>query len=140
MGRCSDVIHEGVVEVVERDTVVVKIPVQEACGTCRAKEICGKGEGSERCIDVRTDRAMDYVVGEMVYVTMKQSSGYFALFFAYILPFLLIFTTLLILLGMKFSEPVAGLSSLAVGGVYYIVMFFCKKKIQSHVSFEVTHR
>lgn len=139
MGKCSEVIHEGIVEVVTGDAVVVKIPVQEACGACRAKEVCGKGEGSERRIDVKTETAKDYAAGDEVYVTMKQRSGYFALFFAYILPFLLIFATLLILLGLDFSEPVAGLSSLVVGGVYYIVLFFCKKKIESHVSFEVTH-
>lgn len=92
-------------------------------------------ESSEKVLTVITPEAFLYAVGESVEVSMEQHMGVKALIFAYILPFILIITILLVLLEIGTSELCAGLASLGSLVVYYIVLWVFRGRMAREITF-----
>lgn len=75
--------------------------------------------------------------GDIVTILMKQSLGYRALLFGYVLPFLLILVTLITMSSMNFSELSTGLVSLATLLPYYSILFVFRKKVNEKFTFSL---
>ena len=60
-----------------------------------------------------------------------------AVFFAYMLPFLLVLTALLILLQTGSREVVAGTVSLCILGTYYLVLYLFRSKLSKEIVFKI---
>ena len=65
--------HEGIVIKITNDAIVVRILQQEACGACRAKELCGNG--TEKDITIPIEYAEGYREGGRVQVEMSEELG-----------------------------------------------------------------
>jgi sigma-E factor negative regulatory protein RseC len=111
--------HDGVVDSLEGDEIVVRITSYAACHECHAKGACNVSEEKEKFLRVKAGPS-SYNPGEKVSVILAQSLGFRALFLGYVLPFLLVLMALLISSAAGVSELVAGLTSLAVLPPYYI--------------------
>ena len=94
-------------------------------------------ESREKRMIVGTPEASFFEPGETVEVFTERSMGIKAVFFAYVFPFLFIFSLLLVLLQNGASEPVAGLGALLSGGCYYIVLYLLRHKIEKEIIFKV---
>jgi sigma-E factor negative regulatory protein RseC len=125
--------HEGIVIKITDDALLVKILQQEACGSCRAKELCGNG--TEKEITIPTKYTDCYEVGSRVLVEMSEELGLRATMIVYVYPFVIILTTLLLLLHIGSSEVVAGLSALGAGAIYFIILSFFKKRLSRKIIF-----
>ena len=73
--------------------------------------------------------------GDKVRIVLAQSLGFRALFLGYVLPFLLVLCTLLIVSALGNSELIAGLVSLAVLIPYYIGLKLFRGKLERQFSF-----
>ena len=109
--------HPEKVKKVTGATVEVKILAESACASCRVRNKCGMGESREKLLVVETPEAPFFEEGEAVEVHTDQVMGLKAVFFAYMLPFLLVLTALLILLQTGSREVVAGTVSLCILGI-----------------------
>ena len=126
--------HPAKVTKVTGATVEVKILAESACASCRVRNKCGMGESREKLLVVE---APFFEGGEAVEVHTDQVMGLKAVFFAYMLPFLLVLTALLILLQTGSREVVAGTVSLCILGTYYLVLYLFRSKLSKEIVFKI---
>lgn len=129
--------HTGKVIFVEGDRIDVEMVVDSACSSCKAKAACGMSESKEKVVSLLTETARMYEVGDDVMVFMEQRMGIKAATYAYIIPFFIMLAVLLVMQEIGFSDLVSGLSSLGSLLVYYIVLFFFRKKIEKEFIFKL---
>ncbi|MDD2385736.1 MAG: SoxR reducing system RseC family protein [Bacteroidales bacterium] len=135
MSRNSTIEHKGVVADVKSDAILVDLVVQSACAACHAKSVCGI-DSSLKTIEVKTDKKT-FNIGEKVKVVMRASLGMKALFLGYVLPFIVVVTTLLILISLNVSEGLSGLISILILAPYYLTLYFFNDKIKREFNFDI---
>lgn len=70
-------------------------------------------------------------------VVIAENRGWIAVFFAYILPLLLVLSTLVITLIFTASETSAAIYSLAVLIPYYLVLMLFRRSFARRFSFKI---
>lgn len=125
--------HDGIVIALNGDgTVRVRIVQTSACASCKAKAMCASAESVEKEIDAVSDGLL--AIGDEAEVLVAEKIGWKAIFLAYILPFVVLLGSVLVL-NEFMKEELAGTIALCAMGVYYIVLGFFKNKIQKGFSF-----
>lgn len=135
MGKNSTIEHKGVISEINENAIFVDLSVQSACAACHAKSVCGI-DSAQKTIEVRTDNR-SFNIGERVKVVMRESLGMKALFLGYLLPFIVVISTLMILLSAEVSEGFSGLISIIVLVPYYFVLYFFKDRIKREFNFDI---
>lgn len=130
--------HTGIVQQVLQNQVVVSIASQSACSACHAKGACGVLDEQEKCIYVSTQHSNKFFVGQQVDVYISESSAMAAVWYAYILPFLVVISVLLIS-NIFVSEPLAAAFTIAFLILYYIVLSKYKDSIHKKIMFHIAH-
>lgn len=126
--------HEGVVDSLEGNEVLVRITSYAACRDCHARGVCNVTEEKEKYLRIKAG-PQGYTIGDKVRVILARSLGFRALFLGYILPFLLVLAVLLVATAAGASELAAGLISLAVLPPYYVGLKFFRSKLDRQFSF-----
>jgi sigma-E factor negative regulatory protein RseC len=134
MSKNETIEHIGVISEIRSNLILVDLSVQSACAACHAKGVCGEGE--QKTIEVRTDKNF-FNVGEKVNVIMRQSLGMKALFLGYLMPFIVVVSTLFTLMMLGVSEGISGLLSIVLLGPYYYVLYLLKDKIKREFNFDI---
>jgi sigma-E factor negative regulatory protein RseC len=80
----------------------------------------------------------EYHSGQMVNVVGQVSQGYRAAFFGYLLPFAVVFITLILGVSLTKNEGFAGLMSITVLVPYYAILYFFRNKIKRSFEFEIS--
>ena len=125
--------HEGIVTKNSGESVTVSILATTACSGCHAKGSCNM-LGSEQKI-VEVNGKYNVSPGDTVHVLMKQSMGFTALFFGYLLPFVAVLIMLITLISVNTPELTAGLISLSVLLPYYLILYFSRKRMNEKFTF-----
>ena len=116
--------HPGIVKEVRDKYLLVSIMNQSACSTCHAKGACTISDMQEKEIEI-TEFNQSYSPGQRVTILFKESSGFNALFLGYILPFIILFITLVVSLQLTKDEGLSGLASLLIfNTILYNIIFF----------------
>ena len=129
--------HKGIVSEVGEKLVEVEFVTESACSECKAKGLCGVDEGNKRFVTVYEPLAQYYVVGEEVMIGVSEVMGMKAATYAYIIPFFILLGALLLTLHLGWSELAAGLSSLGLMGLYYLVLFIFRRRIEKEIVFKI---
>ncbi len=67
--------------------------------------------------------------GQTVQVIMKESLGFWAVFFAYVLPLLWILLTLILTSFVTPNEAIIAVAALIAVSLYFVVLYFVQKKL-----------
>lgn len=126
--------HEGIVDSMDGNEVVVRITSYAACSECHARGACNVTEVKEKYLRVRAP-GKGFRTGEKVRVILSKSLGFRALFLGYVLPFILVLTVLLICTAAGCRELAAGLLSLAVLPPYYLALKAFRGRLEQRFSF-----
>lgn len=126
----------GVVQSIENHKVIVKVISESACASCHAKGACTASDTREKLIEVALADANDVKPGQVVTVNIESSAGNVALFYGYILPFLLIFVALIVSINFT-SEAWAGLISISILLPYYAALYFLRNKMGKRFRFTI---
>ena len=129
--------HKGIVLSINGERIDVSILSESACATCKVKSACGMSETEEKVVSIFTHDAPAYRVGEQVVVSVTRNMGLRAVFLAYVVPFLVLLVSLLVLLEAGLSEAAAGLISLGVLALYYIVLWLMRRRIEREINFNI---
>lgn len=131
--------HAGVISKITESTITVALAGNINCEGCKAKAACGASESPDKIVEIEKANQLEFSdlknfqLDEAVDVEMQAELGLKAVFWAYIFPFILMLSVLLIA-STFFSEWQAGLFSLAVLVPYYIIIYllnpFFKKKFK----------
>ena len=127
-----------IVEIVaEEKRVEAVMVVDSACGSCKAKEVCGQGENQSRKVTVYVDHPEIYSVGQEVTVYIEQIMGIQAVVYSYIVPFFVMLAALFVTNSMALGDLVAGVSALSACALYYVVLYFFRKRLERVIVFRI---
>ncbi|WP_420844395.1 SoxR reducing system RseC family protein [Maribellus sediminis] len=128
--------HRGFVKAVSDDKLIVTIISQSACSSCHAQGACSVSDFQDKEIEISEFKGI-YKAGQEVTVIFRESKGFTALFWGYILPFLIVLITLIVTLEISGNELKAGLLSLGVLIPYYTTLYFLRHHLKKIFKFEV---
>lgn len=134
-GRFGNIEHEGVVQKSDNSSVTVRILSAAACTGCYAEGSCSLSGVKEKMVEVQG--SYNVSPGDNVTVLMNRSMGYTALFLGYILPLILLIFILIILISLSLPEAIAGLGSLGILGIYYLILYFLRDRIRNKFVFTI---
>jgi sigma-E factor negative regulatory protein RseC len=133
--RTNTINHNGIVHKSDNESVTVIITSESACSGCHAEGSCSLFGKEEKIVEVKGN--YDVKEGDIVTVIMKQSTGFIALFFGYLLPLVIVIITLTSLLALNYTELISGLLSIASLLPYYLVLYFFRKKMNNKFVFSL---
>ena len=116
--------------------MLVNIVSESACSACHAKGACSAADYQDKEVEI-TSFARNYTPGEQITVIFKQSQGFAALLWGYIMDFILVLTTLIIASVLLENELLAGLISLGTLIPYYSALYFFRNSINRIFKFEI---
>lgn len=129
--------HRGVVSNIGEKIVEVEFVTESACAGCKAKGLCGVDQGDKRFVTVYEPMAEYYSVGEQVMIGVSEVMGMKAAVYAYIVPFFILLGSLLVTLHIGWGETAAGLSSLGLVCLYYVVLYLLRRHIEKEIVFKI---
>jgi len=128
--------QKGIIESNNNNRIIIRIDRESACGHCDARGICNLTGQSERTIEI-DDASQGYTVGETVLVTITRSMGNRAILLGYLLPFVLLVTTLIICTVYSLPEWMAGILSLLVLLPYYFFLYLFRERLRKNITFSI---
>ncbi|MCK5884819.1 MAG: SoxR reducing system RseC family protein [Bacteriovoracaceae bacterium] len=127
--------HDGIVDKVKDGVVIVSINAKSACSGCHAKGACGGMDCLDKEVEVLTKDS--YSVGEQVRVCISTAVGFKALFWGYLLPFLLLIGVIITAVMSKMSEDIAAILGLSATAFYYLLLYPMRHKLSKQFRFEI---
>ena len=126
--------HQGFIVEINNNIAHVRIEQTSACASCHVKAMCGASEKTEKIIDAHiADNTLK--VGDQVTIIGQKSLGFQAIILAYILPFVVIITSLFIVNIFTTNEVIIGTCALASLIPYFAVLRLMQNKIQAKFQF-----
>lgn len=136
--NCSEQV--GVVVDVKPKEVVVKIEQKSTCANCHSRGACTSFDKKDKEIEVATDKAADYKIGDKVKVSISTKLGMKAVFIAFVLPFVFLMIAIVVCLKcLNLSEALSCLIAIVITAVYYYVLFKRKNRLQKQFVFKIHH-
>jgi len=132
----TDIRHKAFVKKVTDTSIIATIINQSACSACHAQGACTVTDFQEKEIEI-TSFSKIYSPGDEITVLFQESKGFTALFYGYILPFILILITLILTTAISGNELISGLLSLVILIPYYITLYFFRHLLKKVFKFEV---
>jgi len=128
--------HTGIITHIDGTKIQVKIVQLSACSSCHAKGACSASDMDEKLIDVESN---DFTlkIGEQVQLLGESAMGLFAVLLAFVIPFLLILLSLLILRTYTSNEALSGTIALGVLVPYFMILSLFNKKLKNKLKFTV---
>ena len=129
--------HEGIIDTVKSDAVVVRILQSSACSGCQVKNICHAADSKEKLVEVSGCDTSGLAAGQTVVVAGTEQQGCRAVFFAFGIPLALLFLALVLTLAVTGNEKVAAVAAIAVLVPDYVVLFLCRNRMKKDFKFEI---
>lgn len=126
--------HEGVVLGINGKMAHIEIVQSSACSACKAKAMCSSAESQAKQMDALMLEPM--APGDRVEVEVREHLAWKAVLLAYILPFIVMMTTIATLdLLTHWDEAIVGSIALGAIALYYLVLNQFKSRLQKQFSF-----
>ena len=135
MSNLKTVDHKGIVEKRGDNFVTVQITSKSACAGCHAEGVCTLSGQKIKTIDIAGNYNLKE--GDDVTVQMKQSMGYSAVTFGYLIPLVIVIVTLVVCLDLQVKESHAGIIALLSVFPYYLFLWLYKKRINKKFVFSL---
>ncbi len=127
--------HRGVITNITPQSVVVRISDTTNCSSCQLKSSCGNVAENDLMVSIR-NIYRDLQIDENVWVLMKKHLGFKAVFYAYIIPFILLVSVLYIT-HFWFQEWASGLLALGIVVVYYTVLYYSRSYMDGRFQMKI---
>ena len=136
MSSKKEVSHTGIVKEIGAKGIKVGIVVQSGCASCQIKGNCTMSEQTDKELEIECN-PQKFVKGQRVMVQLRSSQGMHALWLGYVLPFLILFTVMIITSTFTNDEGIIGLVSLASLVPYYVLLYSLKNRIKKKFTYVV---
>ena len=129
--------HQGIVNSIEKHKVLVKITQKTACSDCHAKSACISSDKKEKIIEVY-DNSGQYALNEDVIVSAQSSIGLLAVALAFVLPLIIVATTIFAGIKISGNEAISGLTGLSMLIPYYFILYLFRNKLKRSFVFTLS--
>jgi sigma-E factor negative regulatory protein RseC len=127
--------HLGVVRGHENRKWQIVLANPDGCAVCH-RGLCFDAT-NEKMVEV-PERNHELQLGQSVWVRVAEETGWRAIFIFYAMPFLLMLSTLLLVMSLGLSEVLSGVLSLVVLVPYFSMLWLMRKQVQGNVKLFVT--
>lgn len=110
--------HTGFVIATIGQKAVIQLMQAATCSSCSAKGVCGVSESDKKTFEVDNQ---GFEKGQLVSVEITSAMAMKALITAYLIPFLIVFGSLILLISIGVSEGLSGLIALLTVPLYYLI-------------------
>ena len=128
--------HNGIIDSVAEGMVKVRILQTSACAACSLAKHCNSAESKEKIIDVACESPR-YRVGQQVVVSVAASMGYRAVLLGFGLPFVVLVAVIVLAFALTSDEPFAALLGIASLIPSYLLLYLCRDRISTTLSFGI---
>lgn len=128
--------HTGIIDSIQDHRFRILITQQSACSECDVKGACTISGQQEKIVEVESFDS-SFKVGEKVLLVGKNTFGLLAVFLAFVIPFILIFITLVSLQSLVSNEIISGGIALFILIPYYLILSLFNKKLKTKFNFEI---
>jgi len=132
----EEISHTGIIKKRSEKGIIVGIISESACASCHAKGVCMAADIKDKEIEIDHYEG-EFHIGQHVNVIGKSSQGFRALFYGYLLPFLLVMAVLIIATAFSLNEGLGGLLSLAILIPYYLLLYLFRNRMRRSFDFEI---
>ncbi len=136
MDNPTTVSHEGVIERITGNAVMVRFVAHSACSACHARGVCNLSDSEEKIVEVK-DTGRGFKQGEKVEVILEEKQGFKALAFGYIFPLILVILVLVFSLSVSEREGFSALLGLGTLVPYYLIIWIFRKRITRSIVFNL---
>ena len=134
----SDITHNGTVIFCDGRRIQVKITVGDACAHCAGQAGCKLMNATERVVEAGLERnAPSFSVGEQVLVRMRAGNGFKAVFYAYLLPVIMLMSCVIIMFSLHCDEGATALAAIGAVVLYYLLFYLFRRRINRKFSFKI---
>ena len=131
------IVHRGVVERIDSQSLVVSIVQEVACSACAAAALCHSSEKQQKQVEVAVADAGSYRVGQAVTIVGELGLGLRATLWAYVVPLVLLMVVLLLATRLTSSEGLGALVALLSLVPYYAVLYLLRERLQRRFKFRI---
>lgn len=129
--------HKGVIASISDNKLSVKILQESACSTCHAKGSCMAADSKEKLVDV-VDFTGKYQVNDVVTIQGKESMGYKAVLWAFVIPLVILVLMLILTSSIwKLEEIEAATASIIALAPYYVVLYLLRGRMANSFKFTI---
>lgn len=125
--------HDGIVQEIGNNSVLVTISSSTACSGCHAEGLCNISGKEEKTINITGNYNVS--PGDPVIVQMKQSMGYKAIILSYLIPLVILIISLAVLDSLEVKELISGLVSIGILIPYFLLLLLFRKRINRIFTF-----
>ncbi len=133
----KDIKHKGRITAISHGEITVTILTKSACASCEAKGMCNSFEMKDKEVYVNYFGHETWTVGEDVNVTMKPSMGRKAVFVGYVIPLLVLILAMTVAANLTTSEAIIGASSIGAVGIYFLLLWLFRNKLNNTFTFSI---
>ncbi len=131
--------HTGEIIAIGGGIAKVRIIQTSACAACHAKGVCTASDQTEKVVDAEIV-SETLKVGDSVKVVGQKNLGIYAVLLAYVVPFLLIIVTMMVMNMLTDNDLLVGSVSLGVLIPYLVVLRLMRKKLKATFRFYVVEK
>lgn len=129
--------HEGIIEKINGNQITVRIIQKSACSACHAKGVCMAADTKEKLVNVSDSTGL-FFENEQVIIEGKESIGWKAILWAFVVPLTILITTLIVTSTyLDFNETKAALSSIISLVPYYIALYILRNNMANTFKFSI---
>jgi positive regulator of sigma E activity len=129
--------HKGVIISINPDIISVEIINKGACMSCSSKSSCYIGEVEAKVVQIENTGYHFFAEGEEVNVVLRKSLGFKALWLSYLVPLIILITSLLVSTELGLSEPVVGLVIIVSIALYYLLIYLLRNRLKKEFVFTI---
>lgn len=126
--------HSGTIRHIDAEKLIVVIHTVSACSSCHEKGACGISEQKDKEVELKPIPGREYAIGDLVEVKISRTAGLRAVLWAYLVPFAVLMTTLIVVWNITGNQELAGLLSLASLIPYFFILYLLRKRIAGRFS------
>lgn len=133
----SEITHKGIITQIEGKIAEVLITDNISCEACGAKDACISGGKKDQHFLLDIDKP-EYKIGDSVIVSLSQASALTAVVWAYLFPFIVLMSSIIIF-SLFFHELLAAIISFSMLAVYYFLLYISKDYFNKKYRLKLKH-
>ncbi|MFO7979066.1 MAG: SoxR reducing system RseC family protein [Bacteroidales bacterium] len=139
MPHNKDIKHPGIIEQVLPHQLQVRITQQSACSKCHSNSYCSMADSSDKLVEVATPPGTTWRTGQPVTVFLSESLGYRALLLGYLLPFLILLLSLIVMVTLTGNEGLSALVAILLMAPYYALLYRMRHRLAKRFEFRISN-
>jgi positive regulator of sigma E activity len=140
MDTKKEVTHTGIIGKIDKKGIKVTIGVLAGCTNCQIKGNCNMAEQSVKELFIECDSSQ-YKTGQRVMISVKSERKTNVQFLKYILPFIILLSSMLISSAFTRNETMIGIVSILTLISYFILFIFSleeRRKNKEKVKYQIS--